>query len=246
MGMKRFEGVRCLVTGAADGIGRATAQRLIAEGGRLLVCDLDADALAGLGAEALLRVDVTAADAPRQLMTAAQEHLGGLDVLVNNAGISAGAPIESLTDELWQRVLGVNLEAVFRLCRAAIPLLKASGRGRIVNIGSVMSTHAAPGMGAYTVSKHGVAGLTRTLALELGAFGITANYIQPGAIVTGITRGVFAADAAFREFWINKAAVKRLGQPQDIAAAITFLASADAAFITGHGLLVDGGALQSP
>jgi NAD(P)-dependent dehydrogenase (short-subunit alcohol dehydrogenase family) len=244
--MRRFEGVRCLITGAADGIGRATAQRLIAEGGAVVVCDLNGAALDDLGARAALTVDVTAAEAPAQLLAAVTAQLGGLDVLVNNAGISAGAPIETLSDDLWHRVLGVNLDAVFRLSRAAIGLLKASGRGRIVNIGSVMSTHAAPGMGAYTVSKHGVAGLTRTLALELGAYGITANYIQPGAIVTGITRGVFAADPAFRDFWTNKAAVKRLGQPEDIAAAIAFLASEDASFITGHGLLVDGGALQSP
>jgi len=244
--MNRFAGVRCLVTGAADGIGRATAMRLIEEGGAVLVCDRNGSPLEELGARAALTLDVTAPDAPARLMAAVETHLGGLDVLVNNAGISAGAPIESLSDELWHRVLGVNLESVFRISRAAIGLLKASGRGRIINIGSVMSTHAAPGMGAYTVSKHGVAGLTRTLALELGPFGVTANYIQPGAIVTGITRGVFAADAGFREFWTNKAAVKRLGQPEDIAAAIAFLASDEASFITGHGLLVDGGALQSP
>ena len=109
-----------------------------------------------------------------------------------------------------------------------------------------MSDLSAPGMAAYTVSKHGVAGLTKTLALELGEFGITANYIRPGAIVTGITRDVFAADEGFRSFWEQKAALKRLGQPEDIANAIAFLASDEAAFITGHGLLVDGGALQAP
>ncbi|MBX3707829.1 MAG: SDR family oxidoreductase [Pseudomonadales bacterium] len=244
--MHRFDGIRCIVTGAADGIGRATAERLIAEGAVIVVCDRNGAPLDSIGARAALTLDVTDPGAPAALMQAAAEHMGGLDVLVNNAGISAGAPIEALSDELWHRVIGINLDAVFRICRAAIPSLKASGRGRIVNVGSVMSTHAAAGMGAYTVSKHGIAGLTRTLALELGPFGITANYVQPGAIVTGITRDVFAADAAFRDFWTNKAAVRRLGQPADIAAAIAFLASADAAFITGHGLLVDGGALQSP
>lgn len=244
--MHRFDGIRCIVTGAADGIGRATAERLITEGAAVVVCDRNGAPLDTIGARAALTLDVTDPAAPAALMDAAVAHLGGLDVLVNNAGISAGAPIESLSDELWHRVIGINLDAVFRICRAAIPLLKASGRGRIVNVGSVMSTHAAPGMGAYTVSKHGIAGLSRTLALELGPFGITANYVQPGAIVTGITRDVFAADAAFRDFWTNKAAVRRLGQPADIAAAIVFLASEDAAFITGHGLLVDGGALQSP
>jgi NAD(P)-dependent dehydrogenase (short-subunit alcohol dehydrogenase family) len=125
-------------------------------------------------------------------------------------------------------------------------LLKQSEHGRIVNVGSVMSELSAPGMGAYTVSKHGVAGLTRTLALELGEHGITANYVQPGAIVTGITREVFENDGGFRDFWIQKSALKRLGQPQDVANAILFLASREAAFVTGHGLKVDGGAMQSP
>jgi NAD(P)-dependent dehydrogenase (short-subunit alcohol dehydrogenase family) len=151
-----------------------------------------------------------------------------------------------LTKELWRKVLAVNLDAVLRISQAAVALLRESTRGRIVNIGSVMSERAAPGMAAYTVSKHGVAGLSKVLALELGEFGITVNYIQPGAIVTGITRGVFDADPEFRDFWIAKSALGRLGQPEDIAAAIAFLASEDAAFITGHGLLVDGGALQSP
>lgn len=239
----RFRGVRCLVTGAADGIGLSTARRFLAEGATVLACDVRTASLDG--AE-WLTLDVTGSDAPRQLVDAAQTRLGGLDVLVNNAGIAAGAPIEQLDDDLWRRVLAVNLDAVFRITREAVAQLKASGRGRVINIGSVMSERSSPGMAAYTVSKHGVAGLTRSLALELGPHGITANYVMPGAIVTGITRDVFAADAAFRDFWVGKSALGRLGQPEDVAAAIAFLASNDAAFITGHGLLVDGGALQSP
>lgn len=245
----RLAGLNCVVTGAADGIGRATTEKFLAEGACVLGCDINEAGLASLEmAEGLrrLELDVTAADAVELLLTAIADELGGLDVLVNNAGISLGAPVESLSDALWQQVLDVNLNAVFRLSRAAIPLLKAGGRGRIINIGSVMSDLSAPAMGAYTVSKHGVAGLTKTLALELGEFGITANYIRPGAIVTGITRDTFAADEGFRAFWEQKAALKRLGQPEDIANAIAFLASDEAAFITGHGLLVDGGALQSP
>ncbi len=244
--MNRFDGIRCVVTGAADGIGRATADKFLAEGGSVLACDLNAAGLAELeGAEKLV-LDVTDEAAPERLVEAAAQRLGGLDVLVNNAGVSLGAPIEQLTDELWEKVLAVNLHAVFKISRAAIALLKESERGRIINIGSVMSQLSSPAMGAYAVSKHGVAALTKTLALELGEFGITANYIQPGAIVTGITRDVFAASEEFRNFWTNKSALKRLGQPEDIANAIAFLASAEADFTTGHGLLVDGGALQSP
>jgi len=246
MSGNRFSDMNCVVTGAADGIGRATAIKLAAEGGRVLACDLNSDGLADLDVVARLTLDVTDEEAAQRLMAAVDSDLGGLDVLVNNAGISAGAPLETLSDELWHRVIEVNLNAVFRISRAAIGRLKLSSRGRIVNIGSVMSERSAAGMGAYTVSKHGVAGLTKTLALELGVFGITANYVQPGAIVTGITREVFAADETFRNFWEQKAALKRLGQPEDIANAIAFLASDEAAFITGHGLLVDGGAMQSP
>lgn len=243
--MQRFQNCRCVVTGAADGIGRATVEKFLSEGADVLACDINHDGLADLAGAGLLTMDITSADAPEQLMQAAENSLGGLDVLVNNAGISLGAPVESLDDDIWDRVLDVNLHAVFRLSRAAIPQLKKSGRGRIVNVGSVMSEFSAPGMAAYTVSKHGVAGFTKTLALELGVHGITANYVLPGAIVTGITRSVFEADKQFREFWTAKAALKRLGQPEDVANAIIFLASEEAAFVTGHGLKVDGGAMQS-
>jgi NAD(P)-dependent dehydrogenase (short-subunit alcohol dehydrogenase family) len=246
MSQARFQDIRCVVTGAADGIGKATVEKLVREGGRVLACDRNSAGLEQLENVDRLILDVTEPGAADSLMQAASERLGGLDVLVNSAGVSVGAPLESLTDELWLQVLQVNLFAVFQISRAAIPLLKNSGRGRIINIGSVMSERSSPGMGAYTVSKHGVAGLTKTLALELGAFGITANYIQPGAIVTGITRDVFEANEEFRQFWEAKAALGRLGQPEDIAGGIAFLASEEASFVTGHGLTIDGGAMQSP
>jgi NAD(P)-dependent dehydrogenase (short-subunit alcohol dehydrogenase family) len=107
-----------------------------------------------------------------------------------------------------------------------------------------MSTLAGSAMGAYTSSKHAIAGLTKTLALELGEYGMTANYIQPGAIITGITKPVIDSDPNFSEFWINKSPLKRLGRPEDIANAINFLLSEDASFITGHGLVVDGGVIR--
>jgi NAD(P)-dependent dehydrogenase (short-subunit alcohol dehydrogenase family) len=139
-------------------------------------------------------------------------------------------------------VHAVNLRAMFRLSRAALPLLRESGRGRIVNIASISALLANEGMGAYTSSKHAVAGFSKSLAVEVGRDGITVNYIVPGAIVTGITRAAVEADAGFRDFWIGKSAVGRWGQPGDIANAVLFLASRAADFITGHGLVVDGGA----
>ncbi len=239
--MKRFAGCRVLVTGVADGIGQATAAAFLAEGARVLGCDLQP--LAADPGYEVLPLDVAAADAPGRLAQRVAEALGGLDVLVNNAGICPVAPLAETTDEDWDRVQEVNLRAVFRLCRALYPLLCASAAGRVVNIASVSARFANAGMGAYTASKHGVAGLSKSLAAEWGADGITVNYVLPGAIVTGITRELRDADPAFREFWENKSPLGRWGQPEDVARGILFLASRDADFVTGHGLAIDGGAM---
>lgn len=237
----RHKGLVALVTGAADGIGHATASRLLAEGACVLAVDRTAEGLADFPDS--LVADVTRT--PDALVASTIECFGSLDFVVNNAGVAAGAEIETLSDELWSQVMGVNVDAVMRISRAAIPYLKRSKRGRIVNIGSVRSQFADTGAAAYTASKHAVAGLTKTLAVELGSYGVTANYIQPGAIVTGITRQVFEQRVEFKDYWVNKAALKRLGKPADIAAAISFLLSDDAGFISGHGLTVDGGAMAS-
>ena len=235
------KGLCALVTGAADGIGHATATRLLAEGARVLAVDRNPAGLTDF-ADSLV-ADVT--ESADELIGQAVTQLGSLDFLVNNAGVATGAEVAALSDELWAKVMGVNLDAVFRLSRAAIPHLKSSRRGRIVNIGSVRSQFADAGAAAYTASKHAVAGLTKTLAVELGPFGVTANYIQPGAIVTGITRQVFEDREEFKNYWTEKAALKRLGTPADVAGAISFLLSEDASFISGHGLAVDGGAMAS-
>lgn len=238
-----FQGRRVLVTGAGDGIGRATARAFGAAGAMVMAVDVCAAGLDPLAEEGMRTrvVDVSAADAPSQI-GAMIDGAGGLDVLVNNAGICPVARLEETSDEVWDRVLDVDLRAMFRLCRMALPWLRRSGAGRIVNIASISALLANEGMGAYTAAKHGVAGLSKSLAAESGADGITVNYIIPGAIVTGITREAVANDAAFRDFWIAKSAVGRWGQPEDIANAILFLAAPEASFITGHGLVVDGGA----
>jgi NAD(P)-dependent dehydrogenase (short-subunit alcohol dehydrogenase family) len=236
-------GLRVLVTGAGDGIGRATAEAFAAAGATVIAADRNAPALAQLVARGMrtVAVDVADDDAPQVLLRAAAA-AGGLDVLVNNAGICPVARLEDTDDATWDRVHAVNLRAMFRLSRAALPLLRESGRGRIVNIASISALLANEGMGAYTSSKHAVAGFSKSLAVEVGRDGITVNYIVPGAIVTGITRAAVEADAGFRDFWIGKSAVGRWGQPGDIANAVLFLASRAADFITGHGLVVDGGA----
>lgn len=238
-----FTGRHVLVTGAADGIGRATAQAFHTAGARVMAVDTNAAGLEDLAAAGMrvLAQDVSTAEAPARL-EALYAEAGGLDVLVNNAGICLVARLEETSDALWDRTLDVDLRAMFRLCRGAIPWLRRSGAGRIVNIASISSLLANEGMGAYTAAKHGVAGLSKSLAAELGADGITVNYVIPGAIVTGITREAVAGDAAFRDFWIAKSAVGRWGQPADIAHAVLFLAARESSFVTGHGLVVDGGA----
>ena len=242
--MSRFGGVRVLVTGAADGIG-AAAVALFAHGGAaVLGIDLPGKTIATPGANTFSFLqDVTRDDAPQKIIEAAREMLGGVDVLVNNAGICPVEMLEDSTDAHWDQVMDVNMRSMYRLSRAAIPLLKNSPAGRIINTASLSADLVSgKGVGAYTASKHAVAGFSKSLAVELGEFGITVNYIKPGAIVTGITRELFEANADFRNFWLGKCALNRLGQPEDIAKAIAFLASRDADFITGHGLTVDGGA----
>ena len=243
----RLAGRVAVVTGAADGMGRAIATAFIREGARVLVADLDAARLAAAHPDspALVRVacDVTAPNAPERLIGGAVAAFGGLDILVNNAGIVDYQPVEAMSDANWDRTLGVNLTAAFRLCRAAIPYLKASAAGRIVNLASINAVRSAPGLAAYAAAKHGVAGLTKTLAVELGPHGVTANHILPGAILTGMTRPLMEADPALKALFEGLGVLGRMGQPEDIAAAAVFLASDEAAFITGHGLAVDGGFL---
>lgn len=241
----RLQGKAAIVTGAGSGIGAATAQLFAAEGAEVLAVDLPGKGLSethkGHTRIVPFEKSVADVDAPDAIIGAAVARFGRLDILMNNAGIGANAPAEAMSDADWDRVLAVNLTAPFRLCRAAIPHLKASKAGRIINVASVMAEGTDYGLAAYCASKAGVAGLTRTLALELGKFGITANYLLPGAIYTGMTRGLWDARPDVAEVWAKKSPLKRLGQPLDLARVALFLASDEGGFVTGHGLNVDGG-----
>jgi NAD(P)-dependent dehydrogenase (short-subunit alcohol dehydrogenase family) len=240
----RLEGKRAIVTGAASGIGRATADVFAAEGAHVLAVDLPTSAILDVhaGKSRIVRVaqDVADETAGERMVALAVERFGGLDIVVNNAGTGTNQLAEVASLEEWDRVFSVNIRGVFLLCRAAIPQLRTSGAGRIINVASVMATRTDYGLSAYCASKAGVAGLTRTLALELGKFGITANWIEPGAIETGMTRQSFEQEH-IRQVWEKKSPLRRLGQPVDVARAILFLASDDSGFVTGHGLVVDGG-----
>lgn len=247
-GSGRLGGKLAIVTGAATGIGEAIARRFLAEGARVLVVDRPGEGLAaafeGVSGSHCLEVDVTDADAPEQLVGEVVSRFGGLDILVNNAGIAPSAPFEELSDEIWDRTLDVNLRSLFRISRRAVAAMRQRGGGRIINLGSVMSEIGGPGLAAYGASKHAVAGLSKCMAVDLGPLGITVNYLEPGVIVTNMTRPFLEAPG-FREHWEQKAPVGRLGQPADVAACALFLALDEAAFVTGYGLRVDGGALAN-
>ncbi|MSP76722.1 MAG: SDR family oxidoreductase [Rhodospirillaceae bacterium] len=246
--MGRLKGKIAIITGAASGIGAATAKLFAEEGAQVLAVDRPESAIAtvhaGNAAVSVLAVDITGDDAPRQIVAEAVGKFGAIDILYNNAGVSGRAFVEEMTDEFWDRVNDVNVRAMFRICRAAIPVLKKraaeKGRARIVNTASVMAFDTDFGLAAYCASKAGVGGLTRTLALELGKFNITANYVCPGAIYSGMTQTNFDKPE-IRAVWEKKAALRRLGQPIDIARGALLLASDEADFITGHELVVDGG-----
>ncbi|MFA7585416.1 MAG: SDR family NAD(P)-dependent oxidoreductase [Novosphingobium sp.] len=231
----RLEGRSALVTGAGSGIGLATAQRLAAEGARVFTADLKGDVDR--------HVDVTAPGANARLVAETVARHGGLDILVPCAGVSAFHPLEGHDDAYFEQVILVNVTAVFRLIRDAVPALKQSRAGRIVTIGSTMARFGDAGLVAYGTSKHAVLGMTRSVACELGPFGITANCLMPGAIETPMTEPAFTAMPEFKAHFEQKACLGRLGQPEDIADVIAFLASDDARFMTGQGFFVDGGAM---
>ncbi|MFD5283222.1 SDR family NAD(P)-dependent oxidoreductase [Streptomyces rubrogriseus] len=243
---RRFTDHAALVTGAARGIGAATVRRLATEGARVLLTDVDLAAARRTAAELAddgLDVTAFACDvSDRASVEAAVAHavetFGGLDVLVNNAfACTPDAPLfEDEPDDVWARDLDVTLTGAQRCCRAALPHLAASGRGAIVSIGSVNGVQDF-GNHAYSAAKAGLASLTRTLAGHAGPRGVRVNLVTPGTVRTTAWEGRDEELAAVRGLY----PLGRVGEPEDVAAAVAFLASRDAAWITGTTLAVDGG-----
>ena len=237
-----------LITGAASGMGRATAELFADEGALVAVTDLDAEGAAAVaagiraaGGEARSwGLDVADPVAIERVVAECGSELGGLDVLVNNAGTPIGAGIDAADyDETWQRALDIMLTAHQRLVRAALGLLRRSGEGRIVNIASTEALGASSGTGPYTVAKHGVVGLTRALAMELSKEGITVNCICPGPILTGMTRAIPAESR--EKFARRRVPIRRYGDPEEVAHMVLNLALPASSFITGTTIPVDGG-----
>ena len=234
---RELGGRKAVVTGAASGIGAAVVARLLAEGCDVLAVDLNS---AGLAGTHNLAVDVNDAAA---IAAEVQAKLGGCDILINNAGVCPASPLGDMTDAMWELALSVNVTAVMQLTRALLPLLKQSTAGRVINTGSILSRYGDAGLVAYTTSKHAVLGLTRALAMALGPDRITVNCVQPGAIETGMTRPMFQSNPASLTYYADKSALGRIGQPEDIADVMVFLATNDARFVTGQGIMVDGGVM---
>src|SRR5436309_12819230 len=246
-----FQGKTVIVTGATSGIGRAAAEGFGREGAAVVavgrhetvVADVVGAVKSSGGRAVGCVADVTTADAPDRIIRAAVDGFGGVDVLVNAAGVIASGTMEATTDEVWDTMMAVNLRAPFRLMRAAAPHL-AARKGSVVNVSSVNGLRSFPGVLAYCVSKAGVDHLTRCAALELAPLGVRVNAVNPGVTVTNLHRRSGMGEAQYAAFLERSKETHPLGRPgqaAEIAALILFLASDRASWMTGETIPIDGG-----
>lgn len=250
-----LKGKIALVTGASSGIGRATARAMAAARARVILTGRQAEALqtevehvVGAGGEAVAVAGDLRQDSDRmRIMSEAVLRFGGLDILVNAAGTIANGTIENTSLEDWRAMFEINLESVFVLMKLAVPFLEKS-KGCIVNVSSVTGIRAFPNVLAYCVSKAGVDQLTRCAALELASKGIRVNAVDPGVVVTNLHRRSGMEEEKYQSFLVHSKTTHplgRVGQPEDVAKLIVFLASDEASWITGASVPVDGGRHQT-
>jgi 2-hydroxycyclohexanecarboxyl-CoA dehydrogenase len=237
-----------LVTGGASGIGAATCRRLAAEGARVAVTDRNLDGARAVAADldgGAYELDVSSENSIRAAVAAATADLGPIDVLVNNAGYDEWGWFTDTDPALWDRVLAVNLRGVIAVTHALLPGMQERRRGRIVNTASEAGRVGSSGSAVYSAAKAGVIGFTKALAIENGRYGITCNAVAPGPIETPLLMGaperLGHMGKRIVETMIGSTNLRRLGQPDEVAAAIAFLASDDASYITGQSLGVSGG-----
>lgn len=248
--MEDFEGHVALVTGGSAGIGRATALAFGSRGATVAVCDVEAvrgQAVAkevdGLGGRGLfVEVDVADPASVERAVGTVMHETGRIDHAFNNAGIEGDQAVTGdATLENWNRVIGINLTGVWLCMRAELEVMAAQGSGTIVNCSSVAGLVGFPGIGAYTASKHGVVGLTRTAALEYATTGIRVNAVCPGVIATEMIERFTHGDPAAEEQLLATEPVGRLGTPDEIATSVLWLSSPASSFVTGQAIAVDGG-----
>lgn len=237
-----------LITGSGQGIGRATAERFLAGGYFVVATDLSEKGLAELADRAPDRVktlcqNITDDNAPQEAIDLAMSSFGGLDVLVNNAGIGRPKPVGETSDEELDKFLDVNVRAQIRFSRAALSVMKSGSS--MVNICSIFGFRGSAGAGVYSVTKAAMVGLTRQMAADYGPRGIRINGVAPGLIKTPMTKDRIENDQSFRRLMVESTPFPRVGTPEDIGNAVHFLASDEAAFISGQVLVVDGGWLAA-
>ena len=246
--MRRLEDKIALVTGAGAGIGRAVAETFAREGAHVVVADRDGEAaretadaiVKNNGAAQAETIDVTDTAEVKALMQRLAGTFGRLDVLVNNAGVGERSDFRHLDDAAWDKVWKVNVDGTVRCAREAFALLKASGKASIINLSSVMATKHTRQMSVYSATKGAVSALSRSLAVEYAPYGIRVNTLCPGYVETALI-GRYTANPMIAKGLLSQTPLRRFGQPHDIANAALFLASDEAAYVTGASLHVDGG-----
>lgn len=240
-----FAGRRMLVTGGAKGIGKAAALRFLAGGAQVACLDMDEAALAELEHGFIaLKADVTDTASVEKAVAEAAARMGGLDGVVNSAGVDLQSSLEDMTDAAWERLIAVNLTGPMKICRAAVPFLRAAGGGTIVNVSSGAGLQPLKFRSAYSASKAGLQMFSKSLAMELAEAGIRVNVVCPGAVETPLFRSSIAegeTGEAQLDAVRARYALARIAEPDEIAAGIAFLSSTEASYVTGVALAVDGG-----
>lgn len=241
----RLFGLKSIVTTAASGIGEAIVRTFVKHGASVLAVDTVQSGVEthfrGLRNVVPLALDIKNPQSARAMIEAAESRLKGVDIVVNYIDWNPESPINDDNKDELDRLVSMMTSLISGLCKLAVPLLKKSPGGRIINIGCVRSVFGIDGDGAYARSQAALADLTATLAAELGDHGVTANYIQPGAVMTPASRRAFNSDRKLRDYLIRKSAARRLGEPVDIAKVALFLATDDSAFVSGTGIVANGG-----
>ncbi|HSM25182.1 MAG TPA: SDR family NAD(P)-dependent oxidoreductase [Anaerolineaceae bacterium] len=259
--MKRFENQVAVITGAANGIGKACAQRFAQEGAFVACLDVTdefnqavADEVREVGAGGIaIHCDVTDPESVKAAIDTVIEKWGRVDIFVGSAGIYTGAPLVDISLKQWQRVIDINLTGIFLTNQAVAPIMMKQKSGSIINISSMAGKTSWPASMEYSASKSGVIGLTRSVAMEVAPFGVTANAVCPGNTLTDMVRGVAGKvgemDGMTGEEWLqmraNDCPMKRLAEPWEMAGVVAFLASEDSRYLTGQAIEVDGGLVMS-